>query len=316
MRKIGLSVYGMSVSLGGVEKQNLNNIVAERDIIQIISEYIDTHINEYINDRDKESLFTFCQKDNEEILDDNNRLICKTLCGKIKTGEYGTSSELVNINSGEIYNRSTNQADVMPFGFCIVLPAGEIDTCVIVMQTLGQYGVKVALHKKIQEILRNVNPDLFVSMGPVMPKQYVQKYFNEGVLQKISMIRYEIPEDEAERMGVNYGVAATSEERIIHKPIGFMTRKRIEIDEWMRGQRAATEIIQIDGFDYNNLKLVFKLGKTEKTINLDNLDKIIITEDITEKVQTADGHPIFESLKPVMIETGRGYLVGQGFIAE
>lgn len=316
MRKIGLSVYGMSVALGGVEKQNLNNIVDGRGLLQIFSEYIDRHINEYINDRNKESLFTFCQKDEEEVFDDNNRLICKTLCGKIKTGEYGTSSELVNINTGDVYNRTIDQADVMPFGFCIVIPAGEIDTCVVVLQTLGQYGIKVAFHKKIQEIIRNVNSDLFVSMGPVMPRQYVQKYFNEGVLQKISMIRYEIPEDEAERMGVNYGVAATREERIIHKPAGFMTRKRIEFDEWMRGQRASTEIIQIDGFDYNNLKLVFKLGKTEKTINLDNLDKIVITEDITERVQTVDGHPTFESLKPVMIETGRGYLAGQGFVAE
>ena len=208
MRKIGLAVYGMSVSLGGVEKKNLNNIVDEKDIIQILSEYIDGHTNEYVNDRDKESLFTFCQNDAKNIFDDN-RLICKTLCGKIKTGEYGTSSELVNIYNGEVYNRSTDQADIMPFGFCIVLPAGEIDTCVIVMQTLGQYGIKVTLHKKIQEIFRNINPDLFVSMGPVMPRQYIQKYFNEGVLQRISMIRYEIPEDEAERMGVNYGVAAT-----------------------------------------------------------------------------------------------------------
>lgn len=316
MRKIGLSVYGMSISLGGVEKQNLNNIVDGNGIVQILSHYIDDHINEYINDRDKERLFTFCEKDEKEIFDENNKLICKALCVKIKTGEYGTSSELVNINTGDIYTRSTDQADVMPFGFCIVVPAGEVDTCVLVMQTLGQFGIKVALNKKIQEIIRNINPDLFVSMGPVMPRQYIQKYFEEGYLQKISMIRYEIPEEETERIGINYGVAETKEERIIHKPIGFLTRKRAEIEEWMRGQRASTEIIQIDGFEYNNLKMVFKLGKTEKTIDLDNLDKIIITEDITEKVQINDGHPVFNSLKPIMIETGRSYLAGQGFIAE
>lgn len=130
------------------------------------------------------------------------------------------------------------------------------------------------------------------------------------------MIRYEIPEDMAERVGINYGVAATKEERIIHKPIGFMERRKNEIKEWMKGQRASTKIIQIEDFDYDILKFVFRLGNTEKTINLNNLDKIVITEDITEKVQTVQGQPVFDSLKPIMIDTGKSYLAGQGFIAE
>lgn len=212
--------------------------------------------------------------------------------------------------------RTSEQADIMPFGFCIIVPAGNIDTCIVVVQTIGQFGIKFTLQKKIQEIIRAIEPDLFVSMGPVMPREYIQKYFDEGILQKISMIRYEIPEDMAERVGINYGVAATKEERIIHKPIGFMERRKNEIKEWMKGQRASTKIIQIEDFDYDILKFVFRLGNTEKTINLNNLDKIVITEDITEKVQTVQGQPVFDSLKPIMIDTGKSYLAGQGFIAE
>lgn len=60
-----------------------------------------------------------------------------------------------------------------------------------------------------------------------MPKQYVQRYLEKGILQKISMTRFEIPEDETERIGVNYGVEQTYEERIIHKPIGFLERKKM-----------------------------------------------------------------------------------------
>lgn len=315
MKKIGLSVYGMSISKEGVEKQNLNSI-NQKGIINILTEYIDMHINEYSNDRRNESLFSFTQKVKEEIFDDNQKLVCRTLCGIIKTGEYGVSSELVDINTGEIYVRTSEQADIMPFGFCIIVPAGNIDTCIVVVQTIGQFGIKFALQKKIQEIIRAIEPDLFVSMGPVMPREYIQKYFDEGILQKISMIRYEIPEDMAERVGINYGVAATKEERIIHKPIGFMERRKNEIKEWMKGQRASTKIIQIEDFDYDILKFVFRLGNTEKTINLNNLDKIVITEDITEKVQTVQGQPVFDSLKPIMIETGKSYLAGQGFIAE
>ena len=113
-------------------------------------------------------------------------------------------------------------------------------------------------------------------------------------------------------MGVNYGVSETYEERIIHKPTGFMERKRNAIAEWMNGQRVATDIVQIDGFDYDNLKFVFKLGNLERTINLDNIDKIVVTEDITDQVGMANGLPTFTTLKPVMIEIGRGYLQGIG----
>lgn len=230
MKKIGLSVYGMSISKEGVEKQNLNNI-NQKGVINILTEYIDMHLDEYSNDRRNESLFSFTQKVEEEIFDDNQKLVCRTLCGIIKTGEYGVSSELVDINTGEIYVRTSEQADIMPFGFCIIVPAGNIDTCIVVVQTIGQFGIKFTLQKKIQEIIRAIEPDLFVSMGPVMPREYIQKYFDEGILQKISMIRYEIPEDMAERVGINYGVAATKEERIIHKPIGFMERRKNEIKE-------------------------------------------------------------------------------------
>mgnify|MGYP005762450349 CR=1 FL=1 len=316
MRKIGLSAYSMNISKGGVEKQNLNAIFEGRTFASIFSEYIESHVNEYVNDRNKESLFMFCKKEEELVLDDDGKPIFKVICGRIKTGEYGTSSELVDINTGEIYNRSSNQADVMPFGFCIMIPEGNVETGIVIIQTLGQFGIKVALQKRIQEAIRAIDPDLFVMMGPVMPRQYVQKYFKEGILQKISMTRYEIPEDESERIGINYGVDATKEERIIHKPIGFMERKKIEIAEWVKGQRSSTDIIQIDDFEYNVLKFVFKLGKTEKTINLDNLDRIVVTEDITDKVQIVDGHPVFESMKTIMIESGRSYLVGTGFIAE
>lgn len=65
-------------------------------------------------------------------------------------------------------------------------------------------------------------------------------------------------------------------------------------------------------FPEDNLKFVFKLGNIEKTINLDNVEKIVITEDISDRVAIIDGLPTFDTLKPVMIEIGRGYLQGIG----
>lgn len=311
-KKVKVSVYGMNISKNGVDRVNLNNIFQGRSLIQIVNEYIEQNLNRYDNDHHKENLFAFSQRQLDVLLDAEGRLEGNVLSGVVKTGEYGISSELIDVNTGAVYNRSIDQADIMPFGFCIIVPAGNVNSCIVVMQNLGQYSIKLSLQKKLESIIRMADNDLFVSLGPVMPRQYIQKYFREGILQKISMIRYEIPRDETERLGVNYGVNETYEERIIHKPTGFLERKANAIAEWMNGQRAATDIVQIADYDYDNLKFVFKLGNTEKTINLDNVDRIVITEDISDRVTMLDGLPTFVTLKPIMIEIGRGYLQGMG----
>ena len=191
-KKVKVSVYGMNISKNGVDRVNLNDVFRERGLIQIVGEYIQQNINRYDNDHNKENLFAFSQYEMNELLDNQGRLQGNVLSGVVKTGEYGISSELIDINTGDIYNRSIDQADIMPFGFCIIVPAGNVNTCVVVMQNLGQYSIKLSLQRKLQSIIHAVDNDLVVSLGPVMPRQYVQKYFREGILQRISMIRMKL----------------------------------------------------------------------------------------------------------------------------
>ena len=148
----------------------------------------------------------------------------------------------------------------------------------------------------------------------MLPKAYIDKFFRNGVLQKIRMVRYEIPEDISNRIGINYGVKQTREERIICKPIGFLERKKKEISEWMAGQRSCTNIIEIEDFHYDDLKLEFKLGRTNKVISLKDTTGLRVNEDITGVVDTQGGNPDFDSLKLVMKETAREYLIGMGLL--
>lgn len=314
-KKVKLSVYGMQIKRNGTESQDLNNLCEGKSLISIIQEYITEHIDEYENNTEDESLFAFTRIVQDDIMIEG-RMAGNILSGIVKTGDYGVVSELVDANTMDTYTRTASQADVMPFGFCILVPMNSPYTCIMVLQSLGRYGMKLSMQKKLQSIIRSKDEELFVNLGPIMPREYIQTYFTQGILQKICMTRFEIPQDESERYGVNYGVNQTFEERVIHKPVGFLHRKRIELEEWRRGQRSATDIIQIDGFEYDNLKFVFKLGGVEKTINLDNVEKIVITEDITDRVVLEEGHPQFEPLKNIMIEIGRQYLAGIGQIPQ
>ena len=313
-KKISLVIYGLSINNEESRKVMLNNVYNNHSLTDIVENYINDNIALYSQDASKEMLFQFEQVNIEIVQNEEKQERYRILYGRVKTGEYGIESELVNVQTGDITNRTANQADMMPFGFCIAVPAGNINSAVIILQTMGIYGMKMSLQKNLQKCLTNLSPDLQLNLRPIAPKEYIDRYFNRGVLKKIRMIRYEIPEDESNKWGINYGVKQTKEERIIHKPIGFMSRKKKKFQEFFAGQRSYTDIIEIEGFEYDDLKLEFSMDETNKTFNLRDLNSLVVNEDITKQVQQSGGHPVYDSLKPIMKETAQDYLKGMGLL--
>lgn len=314
-KKISLVIYGLSVINGENKRVYLDNIIGEKSLLECITEYVKGNIELYSKDTSKDTLFKFEQVNTEIVENKAGQKEYEIVFGRVKTGEYGIESELVNIQTGETTNRSTDQADMMPFGFCIAVPAGKVNSAVIIFQTMGVYGMKMSLQRHLQKCITDLNPELQLNMRAIAPREYIDRYFGSGVLKKIRMIRYEIPEDESEKMGINYGVKQTKEERIIHKPLGFMERKKKVIQEWFAGQRSYTGIIELESFEYDDLKLEFSLDGTDKTFSLREMNNLVVNEDITKKVKQQGGHPVYSSLKPIMKEMAREYLKGMGFSA-
>ena len=58
------------------------------------------------------------------------------------------------------------------------------------------------------------------------------------------------------------------------------------------------------------------MENTNKTFNLADMNSLVVNEDITEKVRQKGGHPVYDSLKPVMCDTATEYLRGMGLLAE
>ena len=313
MRKVGLTVYGLSF-INGEEKLELHDIYDGKSLLDIVEKFAIENKNNVSNDPENESIFLFEKVERKEIISTEGKEEYELLFGRVKTGEYGIESELLDITNGNIYKRKENQADMLPFGFCIAVPKGKVTQARIILQTIGNYGMKVALQRKISECIDGYKMEGNIFWGQVIPKAYLDKFFNHGVLQKIRMIRYDIPEDVSNRIGINYGVKQTREERVICKPIGFLERKKKEIDEWRRGQRSCTNIIEIEDFEYNDLKLEFKLGRVNKVISLADISNLRVTEEVTDRVDIYGGNPEFESLKKVMQETAKDYLIGMGLL--
>lgn len=313
-KKVSLVIYGLSILNKENKRALLNDLKDNKSFLDFFLEFVNRTGKKYSNDSEKETVFQFEKIEIEDVLNNEGQLDYRILYGRVKTGEYGIESELVNIGTGDVYHRSKEQADVMPFGFCIAIPSGDINSAIIILQVLGNYGMKVPLQKRLQKCITDINPEYNLLMRAIAPKEYLDRYFEHGILQKIRMIRYEIPEDISNRMGINYGVKQTKEERIIHKPLGFMEANKKAIQEWRSGQKSYTQIIEIEGYEYDDLKFEFKLGKTVKTFNLGNLERLVVSEDVTDEVLKRGGHPVFSSLKDKMKDTAKEYLEGMGLI--
>ena len=98
----------------------------------------------------------------------------------------------------------------------------------------------------------------------------------------------------------------------INNPLGFLEKGADKIREVLRGQRSLCEVVSVSDFDYDCLKFKFRLGKTEKTIDIGNLDALVVTEDITDQVGVKTGHPDVDILKSEMRETAKEYMRSMG----
>ncbi len=313
-KRVGLTTYGLNVRNENCENIELHDING-MSFLDIIERVANQNLNIYDDDIQTEQIFTFDQIIKKKVRNENDQEIYEVLFLRIKTGGYGTESEIVDKDTGVVaYTKSVKDADVLPFGCCVMVPGGQYYGGVITLQSIGRFGIKTVLHKKLDYYIKGIDNNLRISMGTIVPKIYMERFLNNGILQSVRLIRNGIPDDFADRYGVDRGAKDIIEERIIRKPRGFIGHKIDDIRACMSGNKRYDEIIQIDDFEIDDLKLDFKMGYKTKTISMKNLDNLVASEDITENVILENGIPTFESLCKEMEETALFYLKAKGFV--
>jgi hypothetical protein len=311
---IGVSVYGLSLQNKGENDNLILNALREGNFMDLFRNFANEYGGDYVNNEDLEKVFKV-ENYNIQVYERDNIELFRYAIGKVKTGAYGYSSEIVNTNTGAVnYNKTEDDAEVMPFYFCFCMPIVPSTKGILILQTTGVFGIKSIFNNCLEEYLNRTNNEYRLSIGSITPVPYITRFLQYGILQKIRFIRYNIPADRARQLGLNNGVEEAFEEYTIHKPLGFVDRKRMEITQCLTGQRAINNVIEIADFDYDNIKLDFKMGRKNKTINLSNIDKIIVNEDITDNLDLINGQPTEESITPVLLETALDYLNDMGLI--
>lgn len=314
MKLVGLTAYGINVRNEVHRNLELHDVYGVA-LIDHLHEIANNGIGEYDRDATLENVFTYDRVNRQTIRNDAGQAIYDILYLRIKTGEYGEESEIVDSETGETtHNKSVEEADVMPFGCCIIVPVGEYTEGIILVQSLGRNGITSTMKKRLNEYIRLIDSQLRIVMNPIVPRQYMERILNEGVLKKVRLISYGIPDDEADRYGVDRGTTKIVRERVLRSPRGFIRNKYDVIMQCVRGERNFNSIIELDDFEIDDFKMEFAFGRRNKTISMRELERLVINEDITDYVEKENGHPVFHSLCEIMRETGEDYLRAKGFI--
>ena len=314
MKKIGLSVYSFYVKNREDEKMELHNI-EDYKVLQYLYDSIESDKDYYFKESKTEKAYCFDQIEIQVERNIDDREQYSVVYGTIKSGNYGERTEIINVETGNVeHNKVDNEADVLPYGFAIAVAAGEMNQGIVVVQSFAGINIKKILHQRIDAYMERIGNEYRVEMKPIVPQQVLDNYFEGGVLKSVRFIQNVVPVEESERFGLNRNVRNMSKEVKFKNPVGFLVNNRLRIDMWRRGQIGFDSVVEIDDFEYDELKLDFKFGSSTKTIKMSDIENLKLSIDITDEVRTQGGIPVFNNLKLEMKDVIYRYLEIMGLI--
>lgn len=314
MSSISISVYGLNfnehLSNGGTIEFDIADVHG-KPAMEHIEEFLNTNKKMYGNMKSK--IFkVHMSEEVDEFKDENGVVMFDYIFGSIKSGEYGYSAEIVNAeNQNVTHNKGVDEAEVIPFYFMFCFPRVKTNRVLVVLQNNGLYGIKSITEKSLKEYMKNnVGDKIYINMGTMVPETYLERYI-QGDINSISLIKWAANKDEADN--INSICNSDSVQMVINKPKIQKTFKE-KINKFIKGTISLNGIIEIPNFEYDNIKIETKVGKTTKIIDLGNVDKLVFKENIDDQVQTIEGHPEITGMRTICRETACEYLKAMGIL--
>jgi len=285
----------------------LRCVVDSQDCWQIFQTYFQERAQKAYHDEEDQELFRV------ERLTPKQRV----LSGFLRKGDYGIASSLVNVSRDQVtYQRSPEEAELFPFYFLFAMPASEDCQGLLLLQRTGNKGVKTLLEKDMRNWISDKN--CLLNMAPLIPRDIVHQLLEQGRIAKIRLVRYEIPPDIADAVYQDgYSRRGGRMELVIQANrggrLGIGEKVSNFLQSFLRGEKQISDFMEIQGFDYQNVKLEIAIGGGRRTVDFVHLDKIRPQYNITDDVTMENGKLVFESIDRVATEMMKDFLKGIGF---
>jgi hypothetical protein len=229
----------------------------------------------------------------------------RSISGILQTGKYGKEENVVDKDRKDdtpVFRIHKNHAVPKPFFFLICISDKKKDGLVI-LEREGGYGIKSIFIRLFKMFIDQNFKDLAVSFTNFIDDEIVKKYISDGAYNSIKLTRDSLPEDVAERYGlekfqtndfvVELTIKAKGKRRIMGN-----ARKRIQdmFEENPDGFFASEEFGKL-GFDNSaTVKVNSTYRDSRRTIDLSDTMKFRPYYDILVELNDA-GHSQFESIE-------------------
>lgn len=117
------------------------------------------------------------------------------------------------------------------------------------------------------------------------------------MIKRLKLYRYNIPNDKVDAYGLIPTDKRKCECRIISSPEGFTRKIYDNISECLEDRRMYCNIVEVDDIEIEDLKVEFDIRNKKKTISMKNIDKVVVSIDVSDEVETKGGNPVKESMR-------------------
>lgn len=284
-----------------------DTVVSFADVFEILGAFCGEH---YANINDEKKSKTFSIEKNSVKYSDTDTF--RTMSFTIISGAYGIESDMTDSNTNEIlFHRDTHVADNKKFNVLVFVPKDVGDASVIkgilIFQTIATYGVKSITVERIKGFIKNIG--LSIDTRSISVGALIEKLINDGGLHKITLIKDRLSLNDADNMLISSG----REEKSFIKPKlqpAWLQKLLLLFDK-----RDKSGIYEIEGEEYEDIRVHFDLGGRTRTASLSNIDKFSVIEDFPETIYN-NGHYNKDKLIEYMIDTAVAYKEKMVFTAD
>lgn len=256
---------------------------------------------EYCNEREKVS----CNNNNNKAI--NIKKVEKNsnyVYGQIEYGTYGYSSEIKQIRTGQItHSKTIEEVDMVPLFFQAYVP-NDAFKALIALEKFKTYGCKTILEDDINNFFAERDYKIKLTLHPILPEKVAKKYFQDGIITKMRLVKHTIPKDISDMYKSEYenGVFGTFEYVMTPKKNKGLPFKK-NINKFLNNSLGLHHIVEIAGIDYDDIKVELDIGGKKRTISLNNIAKLTGDIDISNEVEfEINGHPKYSSIMNISRE--------------
>jgi hypothetical protein len=234
---------------------------------------------------------------NECVLTASNLITGKkrSVSAFLMKGDYGIQNDLLHVKKKEVlHKRSVHDAEMLPYYFLAAIPR-EGERGVIVFQMEGEAGLKGYFERCFEDFLRQKCGDCDLKIDRLVPETLLTQYVNNGRAARIRFVHLSVPKsiEDAYNLG-NIAKDATIELQVKARRGSPLLLARDIMQKYRDGQ----DFVQVEGYEFDTVKVDVKVGKSYRTIDLAAPARFRADYDITGEVVMAAGHPTFNTIDP------------------